>query len=241
MPSWDRLYIGGEWVEPSSSSTIEVISPYTTEVIGSTPEAQTADVDRAVAAARAAFEGWSLTPVAERAAVLKRLLDAYAARMDEMAELITDEMGSPTSFAKIAQAPIAWMTLNTFLGYADTYPFEEPRQGAFGKVIVRREAVGVVGAIVPWNVPQFVTMTKLAPALLAGCTVVLKPAPETPLDAFVLAEIAETAGLPAGLLNIVPTGKRIPSSKLPSGWKRRIIQLPRSSPACPTTTILPSG
>src|SRR6476659_11460151 len=150
MPSWDRLYIGGEWVQPSSSSTIEVISPFTTEVIGSTPEAQNADVDRAVAAARAAFDEWALTPVAERKEVLTRVLDGYAARMNEMAELITDEMGSPTSFAKIAQAPIAWMTLSTFLGYADTSPWEEARQGAFGKVLVRREAVGVVAAIVPW-------------------------------------------------------------------------------------------
>ncbi len=209
MPSWDRLYIGGDWVDPSSSATIEVVSPFTTEVIGSTPEAHNADVDRAVAAARGAFDEWALTPVAERKEVLTRVLNGYAARMDEMAELITDEMGSPTSFAKIAQAPIAWMTLNTFLGYADTYPWEEPRQGAFGKVIVRREAVGVVAAIVPWNVPQFVTMTKLAPALLAGCAVVLKPAPETPLDAFVLAEIVEAAGLPAGLLNVVPAGREV--------------------------------
>jgi betaine-aldehyde dehydrogenase len=203
------LYIGGEWVAPSSSARIDVISPLTTAVIGSTPEAANADVDRAVSAARAAFDDWSTTPVSERVAVLKRLLDGYAARMDEMAELIVAEMGSPVSFAKIAQAPIAWMTLSTMLSYADTYPWEEPRQGAFGKVVVRREAVGVVAAIVPWNVPQFVTMTKVAPALLAGNTVVLKPAPETPLDAFVLAEIAEAAGLPAGLLNIVPAGREV--------------------------------
>jgi betaine-aldehyde dehydrogenase len=209
MPSWDRLYIGGNWVEPSSSSTIDVISPVTTEVFGTVPEAANADVDRAVTAARGAFEEWARVPVAERVEILQRFLGAYAARMDEMAELIVGEMGSPVSFAKIAQAPIAWMTLQQFLGFAETYPWEEPRQGAFGKVLVRREPVGVVAAIVPWNVPQFVTMTKLAPALISGCSVVLKPAPETPLNAFVMAEIAETAGLPAGLLNVLPAGREV--------------------------------
>ncbi|MCU1394442.1 MAG: aldehyde dehydrogenase [Ilumatobacteraceae bacterium] len=209
MPSWEHLYIGGQWVQPSATSTIDVVNPFSEELVGTVPEAANADVDAAVTAANAAFDGWARTPVAERVVILRRLLDGYAARMDEMAELITDEMGSPTSFAKIAQAPIAWMTLSTFLGYAETYPWHEPRQGAFGNVVVRREPVGVVAAIVPWNVPQFVTMTKLAPALLAGNPVILKPAPETPLNAFVLAEIADAAGLPAGLLNVLPAGREV--------------------------------
>jgi betaine-aldehyde dehydrogenase len=208
MPEHDALYIGGQWAAPSSTATIEIISPHTEEVIGTVPDGQPADMDAAVAAARKAFEEWGSTPFEERLAVVERFAGAYAARMVEMADLITSEMGSPTSFSQLAQSPAPWLMLNSFVDAAKAYPWEETRRGVLGSdVIVRREPVGVVAAIVPWNVPQFVTMSKLAPALLTGCTMVLKPAPETPLDAYLLADILEEAGVPAGVVNIVPAGR----------------------------------
>ena len=119
--------------------------------------------------------------------------------MMDMAQVITTEMGSPISFSQLAQSPAPWMMLNSFIAEAQKYPWEEERTGMLGTpVIVRSEGVGVVGAIVPWNVPQFVTMSKLAPALLSGSTIVIKPSPETPLDAMLMAELLEEAGHPEG-------------------------------------------
>jgi len=148
-----------------------------TELVAHCPEASTADVDRAVEAAGRAFDSGPWPQLAAERAVerVQRLHDLYTANMTEMGLLITEEMGSPISFG---QAGAAWMTLKTMLSIAETYPWEERRSGAFGEVLVRREAVGVVAAIVPWNVPQFIIMNKIGPALLAGCTVVLKPAPK---------------------------------------------------------------
>jgi betaine-aldehyde dehydrogenase len=212
MKNYDKLFIGGEWVTPSTNETIKVISPHTEEVIATVPEAGVADVDRAVAAARNAFDNsdWSRMAVTDRIAAVQRFSDLYAAKMGEMSELISAEMGSPISFSQLAQAPAPWLMLTSFLGLAANYPWEEKRPGILGgEVIVRSEAVGVVAAIVPWNVPQFVTMSKLAPALLSGCTVVLKPAPETPLDALFLAEILEEAGIPKGVVSVVPAGREV--------------------------------
>jgi aldehyde dehydrogenase (NAD+) len=208
----DKLYIGGRWVDPATSATIEVISPHSEEPVGRVPEGSTADIDRAVEAARAAFDGgeWSMAAPEERIAALQRFSDAYAARMMDMAEVITTEMGSPISFSQLAQSPAPWMMLNTFIGVAGEHPWEEERTGVLGSpVIVRSEGVGVVGAIVPWNVPQFVTMSKLAPALLAGCSIVLKPSPETPLDAMLMAEILDEAGIPEGVVSVVPAGREV--------------------------------
>jgi aldehyde dehydrogenase (NAD+) len=172
------------------------------------PDGQPADMDAAVAAAQDAFREWGATPFEERLAVVERFAGLYAANMVEMANLITSEMGSPFSFSQLAQSPAPWMMLNAFIEVAKGYPWEETRTGVLSpEVIVRREPVGVVAAVVPWNVPQFVTMSKLAPALLTGCTMVLKPAPETPLDAYLLADILEEAGVPAGVVNIVPAGR----------------------------------
>ncbi|MGH9048450.1 MAG: aldehyde dehydrogenase, partial [Acidimicrobiia bacterium] len=123
---------------------------------------------------------------------------------------ITEEMGSPITFSNLAQSPAPWMMLNTFLQVAAEYPWEERRQGAIGgEIIVRREPAGVVAAIVPWNVPQFVTMSKLAPALISGCTVIVKPSPETPLDGFKLAELLDQAGIPKGVVSIIPAGREV--------------------------------
>ncbi|MBC6460462.1 aldehyde dehydrogenase [Actinomadura sp. HBU206391] len=209
MREHDRLYIGGDWAAPAGTGTIEVISPHTEEVVGRVPDGTPADIDRAVAAAREAFDNgpWPrMTPV-ERADVVARLAALYAERLGDFAEIITAEMGSPILFSHLAQAPMPQLMLAYFADLARTFPWEEERPGMLGPVTVRREPVGVVAAIVPWNVPQFVTMTKLAPALVAGCSVVLKPAPETPLDAYLLAELVQEAGVPAGVVNIVAAGR----------------------------------
>jgi betaine-aldehyde dehydrogenase len=140
---------------------------------------------------------------------MARLLAALQQRAEEMAITITTEMGSPISFSRLGQVMASHMVLDYFIRLAREYAFEEVRPGMLGPALVRREPVGVVGAIVPWNVPLFVTMLKLAPALAAGATVVLKPAPETPLDAILLADAVQEAGLPAGVLNIVPAGREV--------------------------------
>jgi len=212
MRTYEKLFIGGEWVDPAGTSTIDVISPHSEELVGRVPEGTEADIDRAVAAARDAFDhgDWPRLSPAERAEIVQNFSNVYAARMMDMAAIITEEMGSPISFSQLAQSPAPWMMLNTFLQVAAEYPWEERRQGVLGSdVIVRHEGVGVVGAIVPWNVPQFVTMSKLAPALLAGCTIVIKPSPETPLDAFFMAELLEEAGVPKGVVSIVPAGREV--------------------------------
>src|SRR5262245_5368922 len=119
-------------------------------------------------------------------------------------------MGSPISFSQLAQTPAPWMMLNSFIQVANEFPWEETRTGAFApQVIVRREPVGVVAAIVPWNVPQFVTMSKLAPALLSGCSIVIKPAPETPLDAMFMADLLVEAGVPKGVVSVIPAGREV--------------------------------
>ena len=208
----EKLYIGGEWVDPASNDVIEVISPHTEEVVGRVPEASTADVERAVEVARAAFDDgdWPRLAPEERIAAVQRFADAYMTRLPEMAEIITTEMGSPITFSNLGQAPASWMMLNSFIGIAQQFPWEETRVGMLGTdVIVRHEPVGVVAGIVPWNVPQFVTMAKLGPALLTGCTIVIKPAPETPLDAYLMADLLDEAGIPKGVVSILPAGREV--------------------------------
>lgn len=211
MLTRDKLFIGGEWVDPASDEVIEVISPSTEERLGRVPHASPEDVDRGVAAARSAFDSgpWPRTSPTERAEVMTRVSKLLQGRRDELARLITQENGSPISFSIGGQVMASTMVLDYYTGLAREYPFEALRAGMMGKVLVRGEPVGVVGAIVPWNVPLFTTMLKLGPALAAGCTVVLKPAPETPLDAYVLAETLAEAGLPPGVVNIVPAGREV--------------------------------
>ncbi|GHH70326.1 aldehyde dehydrogenase [Streptosporangium violaceochromogenes] len=209
MRRYDTLFIGGDWVAPAGTGTIEVISPHTEEIVGRVPDGTPADMDRAVAAARRAFDHgpWPRMTMAERAAAVGGLAEIYASRQAEMAELITLEMGSPITFSHLAQVPQPLAMLRYYAELGATFPVEEERPGTFGPVTVRREPVGVVAAVVPWNVPQFTIMVKLAPALVAGCTVVVKPAPETPLDAYLLAEVVREAGLPDGVVNIVAAGR----------------------------------
>jgi aldehyde dehydrogenase (NAD+) len=212
MREHQRLFIGGEWVEPAGTGTIDVISPHSEELVGRVPEGTPADIDRAVAVARDAFDNgeWPRLSPEERIASVQKFSEVYAAHIPDMAAVVTEEMGSPITFSNLAQSPAPWMMLNTFLDIARAYPWEERRQGVLGSdVIVRREPAGVVGAIVPWNVPQFVIMSKLAPALIAGCTIVVKPSPETPLDAFLMADLLNEAGIPKGVVSVIPAGREV--------------------------------
>mgnify|MGYP000005808263 FL=1 len=208
----DAFYIDGGWRAPASDATLQVVSPHSEEVIATVPEASAGDVDAAVAAARKAFdEGpWPRMTPAERIAVIEAFSGLYAAKLTEMAELISLEMGSPTSFSQLAQSPAPWMQIESFLAIAREFPWEAARPGSLGSdVVVRHEPVGVVAAIPPWNVPQFTVMSKVVPALLAGCTVVVKPAPESPLDCYLMAELLHEAGVPAGAVNIVAGGREV--------------------------------
>jgi aldehyde dehydrogenase (NAD+) len=207
--SYDQLFIGGRWQAPATGQRISVISPHTEEPIGETPEATRADVDLAVAAARKAFDDgpWPRLAVSERMEKIEKLAAVYTAQADEMADLITAEMGSPRSFSRLGQATGAVSQMHLNLATAKEFEWVERRQGLFGEVQVRRAPVGVVGAIVPWNVPQVLIMPKLIPALIAGCAVVVKPAPETPLDAMWLAEMLEEIDLPDGVVSILPGGR----------------------------------
>lgn len=208
----DAFFIDGGWAAPATTATIKVVSPHSEQVVATVPEGSNADVDAAVAAARRAFdEGpWPRMSPEERIEVIQAFSLLYAGKLTEMAELITIEMGSPTSFANLAQSPAPWMQIESFLAIAREFAWEETRPGALGgDVIVRREPVGVVAAIPPWNVPQFTTISKVVPALLAGNTVVVKPAPETPLDTYLMAELLAEAGVPAGVVNIVAAGREV--------------------------------
>ncbi|OEJ22815.1 aldehyde dehydrogenase [Streptomyces agglomeratus] len=205
----DRLFIGGDMVTPASEDVIEVISPVTEDRVGTAPSSTPADIDRAVRAARAAFDDgpWPRMFPQERADALGPFAEYLRERVPEIAQLITTEMGSPISFSNQLQAPVPVMVLDYYRELAATFPFEQDRAGLSGPARILREPMGVVGQIVPWNAPLILTMVNLAPALIAGCTVVLKPAPETPLDAYLLAEAALEAGLPPGVLNIVPADR----------------------------------
>ncbi|WP_102142107.1 aldehyde dehydrogenase [Mycobacterium hubeiense] len=203
----NELFIGGRWSQPSTDQRIDVIAPHTEQLVASVAAAAPADVDTAVEAARAAFDAgpWPRLDPAERIEAVRRLAKIYGDRRAEMAETITSEIGAPISFAQRAQVGLPAMMMTAFCDLADTYPWTEARRGMYGADIhIRREPVGVVAAIVAWNMPQFLIVTKLIPALLAGCVVVLKPAPESPLNALLLAEMLAEAGLPPGVVSVLP-------------------------------------
>jgi betaine-aldehyde dehydrogenase len=209
---YDRLFIGGDWVAPEGTDTISAISPSTEEVIARVPDGTEADIDKAVAAARTAFDRgpWPRMTPAERGAILAKVGAQITAEMNDMAEIITSEMGSPISFSVLGQVLAPSMIFNYYADLASTFAFDEVRAGILNpNMLVTKEPVGVVGAIAPWNVPLFIAAAKLAPSLLAGCTVVYKPAPETPFDAFRLAEIFAEAGLPKGVLSVIPAGREV--------------------------------
>jgi aldehyde dehydrogenase (NAD+) len=209
----DRLYLGGRWREPSSGATITVTAASTEEVIGQVPEAAEADVDLAVAEARRAFEdpsGWATWEPANRAEVLERFAQRMAERSEDFARLVSEQNGMPITTARAAEAGYPAGLLQMYAQLVRQEPVEEVRQGAFGgSIVVRRGPVGVVAAIVPWNYPQTLLFFKLAPALAAGCSVVVKPSPETVLDTFLLAEVLEEVGIPEGVVSIVPGGREL--------------------------------
>ena len=203
----EELFIGGQWTNPSTDRRVEVVSPHTEEPVARVAAAAPEDVDAAVSAAREAFDtgAWPRLEPTERVDVVRRLAKLYGERRAEMAELITSEIGAPISFSQRAQVALPWTMMNAFCDLAESYPWRETRPGLYGSDIhIRREPVGVVAAIVPWNMPQFLITTKLIPALLAGSPVVLKPAPESPLDALLLAEMITEIGLPDGVVSVLP-------------------------------------
>ncbi len=210
---YDKLYIGGEWTRPATSNTIPVHSAATEQQVGVVPEGGEADVDAAVAAARKAFDdpqGWSRWEPARRAEVLERFAVALEKRAEETQRRVSMQNGMPIWLAQQFEGPFPPLLLRYYGGLVSQTPQEEVRPGMLGGTsVVIREPVGVVAAIVPWNVPQAITFLKLAPALAAGCTVVLKPAPETVLDAMLMSEAADEAGLPAGVLSVVPGGREL--------------------------------
>ncbi len=207
----DSFLIGGAWVAPAGSGTIEVVNPSTEELFGRVPEGTVADIDAAVAAARQAFDAgpWPTMSPEERGAVLAAVSGAISADMQGLAELLAGEMGSPVSWALLGQVLAPTMIANEYVGLASSYRFTDVRAGMLGPSEVRKVPVGVVAAVIPWNVPLFAAVIKLAPALVAGCTVVLKPAPETPLSAYVLGRMLLDAGLPPGVVNVVPAGREV--------------------------------
>jgi aldehyde dehydrogenase (NAD+) len=200
-------YVAGKWVSGASTETLDVTSPTTGEVLGTVGVAGHDDVDAAVGAARDALHSWTQTSPTERGAALGRLADALGARKGELADLTTAEIGSPRSWSTFGQAITAVGVLKAYAAITRDYPFTVTRPSMTGgTVAVRQVPVGVVGAIVPWNTPLFIAALKLGPALAAGCTVVLKPAPDAPLEFGVLTEALEEAGIPDGVVNIVNGG-----------------------------------
>ncbi|MEU8422800.1 aldehyde dehydrogenase family protein [Micromonospora sp. NPDC048835] len=191
-------WIGGETVT-GSAGTLPVVNPATGEVVAETPAGSAADVDRAVAAARAAFPAWSATTPQHRADVLRRLGAGLAARTEEIAQAITAEMGSPIGMSRTAQVAFPAAVVESVAGLADDFAWTEE----VGNSLIVREPIGVVGAITPWNFPLQQIVSKLAPALLAGDTMVFKPSENAPLTARILAEVTAEAGVPAGVFNIV--------------------------------------
>jgi acyl-CoA reductase-like NAD-dependent aldehyde dehydrogenase len=195
----DKLFIGGQWVEPAGGDRIEVINPTTEESMGSIPEGSPEDVDRAVEAAREAFESWSQTPRERRAELLGAIAAALSERADEIAATVAAEVGMPLKLSRRIQAALPIASFGSMPELMEQVAWEEE----VGNSLIVREPIGVLGAITPWNYPLHQIAAKVAPALAAGCTVVLKPSEVAPLNAFILAEAIEAAGVPAGVFNLV--------------------------------------
>jgi len=195
----DKLFIGGQWVAPSAKDSIEVHNAGTGEVMGKVPAGSERDIDAAVAAAHAALEPWSQTPAEKRAEFLQKISDGLKARAEELAKTIAQEVGMPIKLAGRIQAGLPIANFANYAKIAREFKYEE----RVGNSLVVKDPVGVVGAITPWNYPLHQIALKVAPALAAGCTVVLKPSEIAPFNAFILAEVVEAAGLPKGVFNLV--------------------------------------
>jgi aldehyde dehydrogenase (NAD+) len=211
MVEFDRLFIGGHWTAPAGTGVLEVISPSTEEVVGRLPEADRADMDRAVAAARGAFDQgpWSRMSFDERAEVTLRLVDALEPRADELALLQTDEMGAPIAWTTPMTRHVTRTLIERYVELVRSVQLRELRRGITGPSLVVKEPVGVVAAVIPWNAPLGLVLSKLLPATLTGSSVIVKPAPETPLDAFAVADAVLAAGYPDGVVSIIPGGREV--------------------------------
>ena len=199
MRNYDKLYINGAWTPSSGTTQIDVIEAATEDVLARVPEGTAADVDRAVSAARDAFESWSQLSVEERAGYLSKISEGLAKRTDELAEIMAREVGMPLMLSKLIQAGLPTANFGTYAALVRQHTFEEQ----VGNSLVIQEPVGVVGCITPWNYPLHQIAAKVAPALAVGCTVVLKPSEVAPINAFILAEVVHDAGLPKGVFNLV--------------------------------------
>jgi aldehyde dehydrogenase (NAD+) len=199
MTDTTRFYIGGEWVQPAQPRPLDVENPATGETIAQISLGSAADVDRAVGAARAAFPAFSETSTDARIALLERIVEAWKARAGDLAAAVTSEMGAPAALAKNAQVPFGLVHFTQAIEVLKTYPFEQ----RLGNALVRREPVGVAALITPWNWPLHQIGCKVAAALAAGCTMVLKPSELAPLNAHIVAEIMDAAGVPPGVFNLV--------------------------------------
>ncbi|MCD1635672.1 aldehyde dehydrogenase family protein [Martelella mediterranea] len=194
-----KFFIDGAWVEPDGQDTLDVINPATEEVVTAIALGQASDVDKAVAAARRAFESFSLTTREERLALLERVLECYRARADDLVEAVMSEMGAPLKLARSAQVPVGASHISNTRKALESFEFSEERN----KGLIVREPIGVCALITPWNWPLNQIAAKVAPALATGCTVVLKPSEIAPLSAIIFAEIMEEAGVPPGVFNLV--------------------------------------
>jgi aldehyde dehydrogenase (NAD+) len=199
MRTYDKIYIDGAWVPSDGTGHLEVVNSTTEEVMATVPDGVASDVDRAVAAARKAFPGWSQTSVEERAKYLTRIQEGLEARTEEIATVVAQEVGTPAKLAQIIQAGLPKSNFGIAAQEVQSFAFEE----TVGNSLIVREPVGVVGCITPWNYPLHQIALKVAPALAAGCTVVVKPSEVAPVNAFILAEIIDEVGLPAGVFNLV--------------------------------------
>jgi aldehyde dehydrogenase (NAD+) len=197
--AYNKFYINGEWVEPAGRETIDVINPATEEAFATISMGTAEDVDAAAKAARAAFPAWSQSSVEERIAVLKKIMAGIQARSGDLAAAITSEMGAPVGLANAAQVPSGLGHFAAVLPVLENYKFQETR----GSTLIVKEAAGVCGFITPWNWPLNQIGCKVAPALAAGCTIVLKPSEVAPINAYILAEIIDECGLPPGVFNLV--------------------------------------
>jgi len=194
-----QFYINGEWVDPTRAEDFTVINPANEEPIATITLGSAVDVDKAVAAAKRAFESYSDTTLDQRLAFLQRIIEVYESRMDEMAETISKEMGAPLGLTRAAQAPVGLSHFSEIVKVLKHFKFEELK----GSTLMRKEAVGVCGLITPWNWPMNQIACKVAPALAAGCTMVLKPSEHAPLSAYLFTQILHDAGLPPGVFNML--------------------------------------
>jgi betaine-aldehyde dehydrogenase len=224
---YDKIYVNGEWVTSAGDGYIDVISASTEEVMGHVPKGTAQDVDRAVEAARGAFESWAATPVGERASALAKIVEGIRARTGDIAQTITGEVGTPLGLSTAIQVGLPVAVALSYVDLAGSFPWEE----RIGHSLVVREPAGVVGCITPWNYPLHQMMAKVAPSLLGGCTVVVKPSQVAPLNTFILAEVVHEAGLPPGVFNLVSGAGSVIGEAIASHPGVDMVSLTGSAPA----------